>query len=405
MKPVLSILALVMVPAVVAARAQAPTPGWQLSGQVNQGYSSNVRGALSHPAADATTDLTLQLGRSWVTPHASFSLSYVPEGMHYARYQGLDYIAQSLQQTWQYAAGSHTTLAWTSSFQRFPERGGQAQMGAASLASLQSASQAQQADTFLTSGTTSFSVQRQTSLRANWSAQLTGSWLGFQQDAAVATTPGFSLQSSQTKSLSSQLGWNYRLTADRSVGVSANEGEMWFTLPVQHTRYANLEATLSQAWGATSLQLGAGPGFNWVVSSAGPAAGQPPRSWAADASLRQQIARTQLGLSWNHRVQAGLTPGSISTDQLALQWQQQWGKWQGGASLGNSRMAAIGGSQAARNGLFAAAQLAYALTHWSLEASGNYYSQEVATLPGRVGALSRLQASVGVRYIWQGAHE
>ncbi|HEY8055272.1 MAG TPA: hypothetical protein VIE13_05115, partial [Terriglobales bacterium] len=60
MKIALSIL--VTLTAAAAALAQAPTPGWQLSGQVNQGFSSNVQGALTHPVADATTQLTLQLG-------------------------------------------------------------------------------------------------------------------------------------------------------------------------------------------------------------------------------------------------------------------------------------------------------------------------------------------------------
>lgn len=396
--PMLAMLALLL-----RAGAQAPEPGWRLAGEVSQGYSSNVQGALSHPVADATTQVTLQLGHTWTTPHANFTLTYLPEGMHYARYQRLDYIAQSLQQSWQYEASRHTTLEWTSAFQRFPERGGQAQLGPLSLTNLQSASQAQQSNTFLTSGSSSFGLRQQTSLRASWSAQVSGSWLGFQQDAAVAGGAGAAgLESSQTRTITTQAGWSYLLTPDRSLGVTAYEGEMWFTLPVQHTRFENMEATLRQSWGATSLQVGAGPEFNQVVSSRGAAAGQPPRSWVADASLTQQIAQTHVGLSWNHRVQAGLAPGSISTDNLGLQWQQQWGRWQGGGSLGNSRMAGVAAGQPARNGLYASAQVGYGLAHWSLTANCSYFSQEVATLPGRLGALSRLQAALGVRYSWQG---
>jgi hypothetical protein len=370
---------------------------------VNQGFSSNVQGALTHPVADATTQLTLQLGHTWVTPHAAFSLVYLPQGLHYARYHNLDYISQSLQQTWQYAATSHTTLGWTSSFQRFPERGGQAEIGAPSLSSLQGASQAQQANTVLTSGSSDFSFQHQSSLRSSWSGQFGGSWLDFAQDAALPGTPKAALQSSQTRSFTGQGGWNYRLSPDRSVGLTASEGEMWFTVPVQHTRYANLQATFTQNWGSTALQLGAGPAFNWLVSSRGPAASQPPRTLAGSAGLTQQIGHTQLGLTWNHRVQAGLTPGSISTDDLALQFQQQWGRWQGGASLGNTRMAGITAGQPARNGLFAAAQMSYTLNQWSLEANCNYYNQDMAAGPGRLQPLSRMQASLGLRYAWQGA--
>jgi hypothetical protein len=396
-------MAVILTGAVVAA-AQAPTPGWQLAGEVNQGFSSNVQGALTHPVADATTQMTLQLGRTWLTPHAEFVLSYVPQGLHYARYHHLDYLAQSLQQTWQYAATGHTTLGWTSSFQRFPERGGQAEMGAPTLSSLQGASQAQQSSAVLTSGASSFSLQHQSSLRSSWSGQFGGSWLGFSPDTAVL--PGGAapaLLSSQTRSFTGQLGWSYRLTPNRSLGVTAGEGEMWFTAPVQHTRYANLQATFTQDWGSTSLQLGAGPAFNQVVSSRGPAASQPPRSFAGSAGLRQQIGHSQLGLTWNHRVQAGLTPGSVSTDDLALQWQQQWGRWSASASLGNTRMAGIVAGEPARNGLFTAARIACALANWSVEASGDYYSQDMAAAPGRLLPLSRLQASLGVRYTWQGA--
>jgi hypothetical protein len=370
---------------------------------VNQGFSSNVQGALTHPVADATTQLTLQLGRTWVTPHSSFVLDYVPQGLHYARYNSLDYIAQSLQQSWQYAATSHTSLAWTSSFQQFPERGGPAQMGAPGALGLQSASQAQQAGTFLTSGTSSFSVQRQSSLRASWSAQFNAAWQGYRQDAPALAPGAAAQESSQTKSAGAQLGWSYLLTPSRSVSVSASDSDLWFTLPVQHRRYTSLETSLTQRWGATSLQVGGGPAWNAVVSSAVPAAGRDLGSWAGSAGLSQAIGKAELGLTWNHRVQAGLTPASISTDDLALQFQQQWGRWQGSASLGSTRMASIVAGEPARSGLFASTQMSYALASWSVEANCNYYSQDLAVASGGLQTLNRIQASLGIRYAWQGA--
>jgi hypothetical protein len=402
MRQGLSILALMMA-ATAAVMAQAPTPGWQLSGEVSQGFNSNVTAATHDPEGDATTAVTLQLGRGWSTPHSQFLLTYVPEGMNFARHTSLDYIAQSLQQSWQFAATGHTSLSWNSSVQRYPERGGAAQMGAASLTGLQGASQAQQADTLLTSGNSSFGVQHQSSLRATWSAQFTGAWMGFQQDDALAAAGTAHLPSSQTRSLSSNGNWNYRLTPGRSLGISATESELWFTAPARHARYANLQATLSQQWAGTTVQIGAGPAWNWMVSSAGGASRLPPHSWSANLNLMQQIGQAQLGVNWSHQVQASLVPGSLSTDEVALQYQQAWGRWNVGASLGNTRLQAALAGQPPRSGLFAAAQLGYQLTQWSLSANCNYYSQDVTTGPALLTPLRRLQASLGVRYAWKGS--
>jgi len=400
MKIALSILALLT--AGLAALAQAPTPGWAFSAQVNQGYSNNVTGELNRSEADATTSLILNLGRSWSTPRSTFSLSYTPEAMNYLRHTELDYIAQAFEQSWEYNATPHTNLTWTSSLQRFPERAGAPQMGVPSLTGIQGASQAQQSGAVLTAGSTSLGFEHQSSLRTTWSAQWAGSWMGFQQDGALPADAAVGA-SSQTRSISGLLGWNYRLTAARSVGLTLNETEMWYPQLRQHRRNASVQATVSQQWGGTNISLGAGPAWNWVVGGTGTVGGPPSRSVAANADLSQPIGQARLGLNWSHAVQTSLTPGSLSTDSLALQLRQSFGKWSTGFSLGNTRMSSVVVKGPSRSGLFAAAQLNYAMTHWDWMANCTYFSQDMAAGPGPLAAVNRLQGSLGVSYVWQGA--
>ena len=395
-------------------RAQAPpeTPrGWQASGQLLQGYDSNIFLTLAQPQADSTTQVRLSLARHWGGPHWSFTAAYTPQGFAYAAHSRLDYLAHAYQQDWIYGLGPHTQLHWTVNAERYPERGASPQIGDG-LAAVAVASQVLALETVLTGAQTSLTLSHQSSPRSTWTAGGVGALQAFRPDTALLNqaSPSFSESAlrAQSRSGGGNVAWSYELRPERTLQLSALDNEMWFTNPYQRLRFADaLVSIQQQLGGSVTLQLGAGPSWTWVLRNAnGATAGNlPGQSYAANASLTKHQGHGQYGLTWQHADQMGLVPGGVTTDLLAVQYQWQSGHWSAAVSAGRSSFAGAGGGSAAQNSLYAAGQLSYQVgAECWLRVSSSLNAQAVPLGFGTTGNLRRSQVSLGIVYQPWGAH-
>ncbi len=394
-----------------AQAAPAPAPsGWQISGQFLQGWDDNVLLALAQPQADTTSQLQLNLLGNWAGPRSTFNAVLTPVGMSYGRHPQLDYVAGSYSQDWQYALGPHTKMNWSAQAARFPERGGMPSMGGFNLAAAANASQTMGLNEVLNTGATNWGLTHQYSRRASWNANLSFNDQLFQVDTALAASGGAgafgTARSSQSRSLEGGLGWSYQFSPATALLLGFTDSEIWFLSPSQHSRYANLQASLSHKLGSDfSVQAGVGPAWNWMLggTTAPGFAGLPQRSYAANLSLSMQTGHSQYGVSWQHSDQLGLTPGGLTTDAVALQYNAAWGRsWSGSASLGRSAGAMLASGSSAGPALdstFVSGEVLLRVgTEWSLFATSSFNSQNIPS-PGAAAALFRhAQVALGITF-------
>ncbi|MGH9506557.1 MAG: hypothetical protein ACRD13_06515, partial [Terriglobales bacterium] len=200
--------------------------------------------------------------------------------------------------------------------------------------------------------------------------------------------------------------WSHQVSPDRSLTLGGTDTELWFSNPSQRHRYASAQVGLVQQLGAgMSLQLSGGPSWNWALGQQPNTTALPGNTYAAGATLSEQVGASQLDLSWQHSDQAGLIAGSITTDRLSVQAVRPLGKaWTTSASIGNNRTASLAPGTPALSGLFASAQIAYRMAQWSFQGNATYYNQDTPAAPATLAQLSRLQLSLGLVYTLQGAH-
>jgi len=393
--------------------AEQPSP-WQVTATLAEGINTNVLMALQKPHADSTSSLQLDLGRSWRGPTWSFIATYHPQAMDFARNRRLDYIAQTYNQAWQLSLGPHTQMSWTFDFNRYPERGGAPQAAGGGVAGVAIASQALGLQSVLQSADTTVSLTHQYSLRGSWNAGITGAQQSFTPDLRLlGSLPAGTLAPprSRTSSGAGNLGWDYELVPGRRLRLSGEDSELWFSNPAQRMRYDYVQASISQDLGAgVVLQIGAGPSWNSVLQSAALQKQLPGVSYAGNASLITQQGNTTYGITWQHSEQAGLVPGGVATDNVAMQYGLTWGRgWNASASLGEGRFAGVsstpGTASQGQDSVFAAANLGWKISSgWMLVANANWMSQTLPVAPGTLGRFRKLQASLGVSYTPEGLH-
>lgn len=390
-------------------RAQAPAAAgagpWIFSGSVMQGYDSNPLMLPGAHSADSTTTVSLDLGGHWAGPRWSFDANYAPEGEAYLSNSKLDFVAQSYTQSWNYALGPHTQFSWSANAEDFPERGG-APMGMGGAVAVANASQAMALATVMRQAGTTIGLTYQSSERVHWSGSATGSLQGFSQDRAlVALEPGLvQSEPNRTRSAGGNLGWNYELNPDRNLQIGVGDTEMWL-LGLQHTRYINLQTSLTQKFGGfMTVQVGAGPAWNWTYNL-GPANAPalPGHTYAGSANLSAAWGHSSYSVLWSHSDQLGLTPGSLTTNIVGLQWTESWtSSWQTSVSVGQSLGTSGGLSPASSldnlDSLYSSAQMSLRLAPgWALFANVIFNDQN-EPFYGITGNLRRVQAGMGLTY-------
>ncbi len=385
----------------LAAQAPPATGGWQTLAQVTQGFDSNVLLSTSQPQASATTLYSFSLGRVWAGPRGSFSASFQPQGEMFAGRPALNYLAESYQQVWSYA-WPHTALTWTTSAERMPER---ARNMMSTGSSAESAGSPLALAMVVSGGTSTLSLMHQTSPRSRWRVNAVTGLQVFTQDLTLLANllPDNPLRlqfSSRTRSAGGGLGWTYELTPQRSITLSTNASQMWYSHPAQALLYTSVEAELSQQIGSgLSLNVSAGPAWNRVLNAAaGSRAALPGSSYTAAAGLSWQHNRSQYGLSWNRSEQSSLVPGGVTTQVVGLHYQREWGRaWSAGVGGGFSQFAGLAGG--GRNGTDASAQISDRVAAGlSLVASAGYDVQSLPAGGGGVLPLRRTAVSLSLTY-------
>ena len=401
--------------------AQAPAAGsaggWQTSAQVTQGLDTNVLLSTSNPQASATTHYQFSLGRSWLGPRSRFSATFSPEGQVYAGHSALNYVAETYEQSWTYA-WQHSTLSWSSSAERMPERASQALGGGIGSAGAAAASLSLELATLLTSGTSTLDFMHQYSPRSSWTATATGGLQVFNRDAQLLASlaPGNPLTllatTSHAHSAGGSLSWSHQMTQRRSVSLSANASQMWNSHPAQSLLYSSLKATVQQQLGGgVSLAVGGGPAWNRILNpQARPASatGLPATGYTASADLTMQHGHQQYGATWNRSEQVSLIPGGVTTQLLGLQYSVQLGSsWSASASAGYSQFAGVNASSggAQPGSTYIAGQISYRIaSDWSLQTAFSFNSQSLLMVGGGSMPLRRAHASFGLSYQSGGAH-
>ncbi|HWG37344.1 MAG TPA: hypothetical protein VN690_06460 [Terriglobales bacterium] len=404
----------------LGAQSAKPAPtesanSWQAAATLTEGINTNVLMSFQNPKADATSLLQLDLGRRWSGPHWSFQATYTPQAVNYERNRGLDYISHSYTQAWQAALSPRIRLGWTLSYDHYPERAGAPSAGGG-LAAVTGASQAMAVQSILAGVNSNFSLSDQYSLRGSWTAGASVTVQRFSPDirllrALPGNTPVPPV--TDTRSGGGNLGWSWKLTPERSLEISATDNELWFTNPAQRMRYADVQANLIQQFGPDiALQAGIGPAWNQILKTVTTAQQLPGQSYAANASLTTQQGGTVYGISWQHTEQAGLVPGGVATDNVALDYGVGWGRgFHAQGSIGEGHFTGLGADTvgttrpASQDSLFVSGQFDWRLgSAWSLSAQTVWSAQGLPVSLTTVGELRRLQASVGITYAPVGAH-
>ncbi|MGH9480923.1 MAG: hypothetical protein ACRD1L_02425, partial [Terriglobales bacterium] len=348
------------------------------------------------------------LGGRWAGPRWSFTNAYTPQGTNYARHTKLDYFAQSYEQDWNYAASPHTQLVWSLSAQRFPERAASPQAGGLSLAATAAASQSVALATVLSGGSSSLNLSHATGPHTTLTAGVNGTEQYYATDASLAASQGLpapSVLNSQARSLGGNLGWSEQLTKTTSVQLAGAGSQTWFVGNGERVRYGNLQASLQHRLGAAySVQLGGGPAWTRTVGGTAnptPTAPLPSLGYAANAALTGTSGRSNYGLSWSHADTAGLVPGSITTDLLALQYGMHFGRsWSASVSVGHSSGHGVTAvALPSLDSAFGSGQINYRVASgWSVIANASYFTQMEPTGVGTTGHFRRLQAAAGIAY-------
>lgn len=406
-------LAILMLALAAHAQADAAAPkganatpqGFTLGAAFRQGYDSNII-LSAKPEGDTDSALSVNLAGQWSGPRWNFGVLYTPQAVTYARHTNLSYISQGYEQTLTYLASPQTQVAWSVNAAMYPQRGGVPGAGFGGVSGAGLAGEGLGAASDLTTGSTNFSVERQTSLRSSWMANVQAGWTAFSLDrqllAALGTNsaagPG---EVAHSVTFGGSAGWSYRLSPQRSLTLSAGDSVIRYTRSGPKIQYSTATVQLSQQVGA-SWTLRAGGGPSWTQNQNAIALpGRQGWGYNASAGLVKQFGRSESGVQWQHTLQASYVPGGLSSDLVALQYRTQWAQnWSSSVEAGYSRQFSPElDNGAARGTAFVSGTVGWQMApEWWLQAEGGFYAQPLSYLGQGPGTMRRVNAAVGIEF-------
>lgn len=375
--------------------AQTPAPagnaaaGWNFSAQAMETYNSNVFYSPLLPQDDTGQQIQATLMRYWAGPTWGMTLVYTPQVQVYTHFHDLNFFSQQFSESLHAGLGPHTQFSWTTTASHFPANGGMP--GSGSLAALVSANPSQ----LLSPGLDLTTVNSAANLTEAYSphssviATVSMAATAFTTNTALESVETLATPNSTSLSVDAGLTWSHQLTPARSVLVSAQTTELWYTNPAERMSYDSVLFSLQQRVGTRwALLVGAGPSYN-LPSRTGPNAAlvpSPSTSYAANASLTYTLNSNVYGLVWQHMDELGLTPGGLTTDMLAASYMVTVQRsLSAGLNLGYSKNQQLAASGPAGNisqrGLSLSAQIRIQIASWLALSATHSFTQLDEPLP------------------------
>ena len=387
---------------------QAIAGHWVFSAEFgfSQEYDDNVFTSPTLRLSDNVSRVTARFSAAVQKKRLRMQVHYYPDYVSYAKYSDRNALSNQFAEETSYRWSAHTDLNWTLTAGRSPSSSNSpftlVDFGGTFLPVFRP--DALQSSSTITNANTSLDWSHQFTARQSMKIDLQGSAVDFKSDNGVplAATLG-----QKSFSGGGSIHWDDEFIPKRKIGLEFGEQYFGFLDPGSHSNYHYVKLRYSQSFGnGYQFSAGAGPSRT-ERQMAATFAGNDPQSidYAVDASLTKTGLRQNVGVTYSHGSQLGLTQGSLASDSASVSYFRQLGrKWQWSSGFGYSRtLSQTTAVLTTSNGYSANGSLEYQLLpQLSFNAGYSYVFQDLAQNGPGGSNFDRNVFRVGLRYRLQG---
>lgn len=368
-----------------------------LAAQVVQVFDDNLFGSKTDKITDQITRASVLAGMSLASQHTSFVVHYTPEYSMYRRFDSLDFVSHSYDQTLLHDFSRHTHLDWRSNAAYYPSRGGVPSLpgglGAFGFA-MPSIEQLAKDEGFKV-----LDISSTAGVVHDFNARDTGRLEG--SFSLTKYTPESPMSIANTLARQTEIsglnaGWEREINSGRHIGALVTAVYLRYLGPNSHEYHESAEVTFRQRLPKRfAISLGAGPQFNERRGIPATAGYEP--AYALDAALTRDFSRSQLALGYRRALQVGLAEGSLTAHDAYIAWHEGIGR-RGFLNLSGNYQHSDGLNGARRlESYFATAQAGYRLSPIFILFCNFAHSQQHSVGMGDL-AYAKNQYAIGVAY-------
>lgn len=380
---------------------------WAFSADANydQEYDDNIFSSGLVRLSDNVSRFSVRFSAAVQKKKLRMQLHYVPDYAVYSKYPQRNALSQQAYEEISYKWSGRTELNWTAT-------------GSRTVSSSNSPFQlvdfdgtflpvfrpeALQNDATILNLSTAMSWSHRFSARSTLTATLDGNMVRFESANGVALS---SLSSRKSFSSGANVRWDEEFIPGHKLGIEVSEHYFGFLDPGSHSNYQAIKARYSQDFGRNyHLSVGAGPSRRERQAIPGLAtAALESTGYDMDASFTKSSERQNVGLSYSHGQQLGLTQGSIASDSVSVSMMRHVGrKWTAQGGFGYSRTMNENLLQALTTDSYSTnASIGYQLrSDLSFEGGYSYVTQKIDPLLPGVADFDRNVFRLGIRYTFQ----
>ncbi len=380
---------------------------WTFTSEFSYGqeYDDNVFDSSQVRLSDNVSRISARFTAAVQKKHLRMQVHYYPDYVVYKKYSDRDALSSRLAGQMDYSFSGRTDLTWTLDGDRAPGYTGSPvqllSFGPLVLPVFDPS--ALQSNTTILNADTGLGLTHRFSARDTVSINLQASTVKFTPANGVPLSTQFSQNSF---SGTGTIRWDNEFIPRHKIGLELGNSYFGFLNPSSHSFYQYAKLRYSQSFGH-GFQISAGAGPSRQEGQANPFSGLPKTQgtgYAADFSFSKGSERQNIGITFSHGSQLGLTQGSLATDGAAISFMRRFGrKWHTDGSFGYSRSQSQLASLPSNNMSYSASgEVGYQFRpDLDFTAGYSYMNQTVdQTLPG-IQDFDRNVYRVGVHYTFQ----
>ncbi len=314
---------------------------WTFTSEFSYGqeYDDNVFSSSQIRLSDLVSRISARFTAAVQKKHLRMQIHYYPDYVVYKKYSDRDALSNRLAGQMDYSLSGRTDLTWTIDGARAPGyTGSPVQLltfGPLVLPVFDPS--ALQSNTTILNADTGINLTHRFSARDTVSVNMQAATVHFTPANGV---PLSTLFSQDSFSGTGTVRWDNEFVPKHKLGLEIGNSYFGFLNPSTHSFYQYVKLRYSQTFGR-GFQISAGAGPSRQEAQANPFSGQTKNQstgYAADFSFSKASERQNIGITYTHGSQLGLTQGSLASDGAALSFMRRFGrKWHTDGSFGYSR--------------------------------------------------------------------